>query len=421
MRHHNTALLGILASLACSTQTNTTPDNLTQPIIGGIVDEGHPYVVAVGDAFEPFCTGTVISRRTVLTAGHCFGGITRVYFGTNLEGPVVGVTAEIRHPDYDEFTLANDLALLKLAEDAPVQPAPLLREEMSNSLSFVGPKYTFVGYGATDGFLQADFGVRRVVTFPIDFVGPGEVASDVVGFVDENQFYYESTDKQTCVGDSGGPAFIIRGGVERHAGATSYGDAGCAIDGVQMMTDLTIVTDFIQPLIDQFEANDPCRADGLCDASCQTDSELVDPDCAENHCEADGVCALACVKPLDPDCAAQVANLCGEDGVCDPSCETVDEDCKGLCGAEGTCVESCANAPDPDCGGAPTCGDGVVAEGEGCDDGNTTAGDGCDASCQAENNPEEEGLCAVSPNAPMQPFVWLFALLGLTLLRRRSS
>src|SRR5690242_2989348 len=78
-----------------------------EPIIGGIVDKRRAYVVGVGDNQGAFCTGTVISRRTVLTAGHCYGGITKVYFGIDLTQipQSVNVVQEVRHPKYDDQTI----------------------------------------------------------------------------------------------------------------------------------------------------------------------------------------------------------------------------------------------------------------------------------------------------------------------------
>ncbi len=182
-----------------------------------------------------------------------------------------------------------------------MQPAPLLRETMDGSAAFVGPSFTFVGYG-NDGAQHYD--VRRVAAFPIDRVGP---ASDVgldtkTGPIDGTMFYYRAPLKNTCDGDSGGPAFVARAHVERLVGSTSYGDAACQIDGVDARTDAPQIAAFIQPTIDRFEGADPCRADGVCDESCNTGPDLVDPDCAPDHCGADGICALSCVDPPDPDC-----------------------------------------------------------------------------------------------------------------------
>ncbi|WP_437734557.1 S1 family peptidase [Sorangium sp. So ce1335] len=275
-----------------------------QRIVGGAVDTAHAYVVGVGNRMRAYCTGTVISRRTVITAGHCTTGATRVYFGTNLgwRSASVRVEASRRHPAFDSATLENDITLLKLESDAPVQPAPLLRESMENNGWYVGPEYTFVGYGVTDGVAGTGFGTRRVATFPILAVGPARVGG-TPGTITENQFYYQVPAMNTCAGDSGGPAFLVRWGVERHAGVTSFGDDPCTLDGVQARTDHHQIARFIQPTLDEFEADNPCRADGLCEASCDVGPEVIDPDCAEHHCGADGVCSLACVLPADPDCA----------------------------------------------------------------------------------------------------------------------
>ncbi len=338
--------LPVLFLLACGDAELQPPPRLhaktSSAIINGIVDPGHWYVGMVLDPNDGVCSGTLISRRTVITAGHCWGQgalrLDRVVFDTGhpLSRTTVPVTTSVRHPAYDEFSLTNDLALVQLSADAPVQPAPLLRETLG--APHIGPNFSWVGYGDTD--VQGNgSGTRRVVTFPIQYVGPvsniplpPNAPSSASDSIDATQFYYRVAGRNTCSGDSGGPAFVVRNGVERHAGVTSYGDDGCAFDGVAARTDLARMQ-WIQQNIDAFEPTEPCRADGICAPGCATTTPaplgtLIDPDCAEQHCSADGICALSC-SPVDPDCSSLAIDACGADGVCRPGCATPDVDCAG--------------------------------------------------------------------------------------------
>ncbi len=335
-----------------------------EPIVGGVADNWRTYVVGVGNQQGAFCTGTVISRRTVLTAGHCWGtgnqAITRIFLGSNINNAptTVAVVQSIRHPMWNGQTLSHDLTILELGSDAPTQPAVMLRETMDNSANWIGPNFSYVGYGVSNGHSQTGFGIRRVVTFPIDLVGPGTTMTE--GAIDDTQYFYAAAGKNTCNGDSGGPAFVARQVVERLSGTTSYGDQFCTVDGVNARADAPEIMNWIQGMIDQFEgATNDCRADGVCDESCNVNNTLVDPDCAPNHCGADGMCVLSCVMPVDPDCTG--LNRCGADGACDPSCPTFDPDCAPLCGADGICVPTCPTL-DPDC--ANNCGaDGICVTG----------------------------------------------------------
>ena len=353
-----------------------------RPIVGGVTEPGHPYVVGVGNN-SAFCSGTLISARTVITAGHCSGGITNVFFGPDLNNAVrVPVIEDVRHPGFgttgnaDPFFATNDLALLRLASDAPTQPAPLLRSTMSNTPEFIGPDYTFVGYGNNNGVNQTGFGVKRVVTFPIQVVGPADVGGSL-GTIDDTAFFFEVAGRNTCNGDSGGPAFFIQDGVETHAGATSSGDNECLIDGDQARSDAPQIAAFIQPLIEQFEADNECRNDGACNESCNLGGEVLDPDCQKNHCGPDNLCALACAAPVDPDCDLG-ESACITNGLCDPTCDSFDDDCASLCGQEGHCIPEC-QTPDPDCDGV--CGDGIIQPPEACDDGNQDDTDSCQSDC----------------------------------------
>ena len=93
------------------------------------------------------------------------------------------------------------------------------------SASWVGKNLVFVGYGVSNGQTQTGSGVKRVVSIPVS-----QVAA--------TQFAYQTPGRNTCNGDSGGPAFATdASGNLTVAGVTSYGDRGCTQYGVDTRVD----------------------------------------------------------------------------------------------------------------------------------------------------------------------------------------
>jgi len=314
-------------------------------IVGGIADLNHRYVVSLNG-----CTGTVISKYTVLTAGHCYGSVSSVGFGPRASGATtIRVASKVRDPLYQDICdqdATYDLTVVKLAEPAPVQAAPLLRSTLDNTPKYIGPSWVWVGYGLTGQ--GGTTGTKRVTTFPVDLVGPAPGRGSLCEIPD-TLIYTTAHGRNTCNGDSGGPSFFVHRGVEYLAGVTSSGDNACVLDGTQQRSDQPHIDRFIQMQIDLNEGTDPCRSNGVCDETCNTNGQVGDPDCAAAHCGADGICSEACVAPRDPDCTAVDGDNCGDNGVCDLKC-AMDPDCSRDCAAEGNCIPNCPT-PDPDCAG----------------------------------------------------------------------
>jgi len=177
------------------------------------------------------CTGTLVGENTVLTAAHCIDGfdVLQMEFvsGQNASQPderANGVDSAI-HPDYDNRRAGrNDIAVLYLGS-AMVRARPM--DYRRRTLEEVGvPELLIVGYGTGRG----DPGTRRCVHMPI-----AEVCSTT--------FSYQVPDRNTCNGDSGGPAVERDGAVFRLAGITAWGDAACVDFGVN--TDVGAYGDWI--------------------------------------------------------------------------------------------------------------------------------------------------------------------------------
>ncbi|MFO0738570.1 MAG: trypsin-like serine protease [Labilithrix sp.] len=250
--------LMLLALSGCFQAATDEHDAAQSSIVGGTIDEAHPSVVGVGGHTGPFCTGTVIARRAVLTAGHCRPYMTkRVFFGARVDerSPSIEVVRATRDPLYDEVRIASgviggvthDLMILELKEDAPVEPSPLFEDTLDNSERFIGPKLVFVGYGSSGA---GDFGTKRKVELSFTRVGPAPVGG-TPGTIDETMIYYGPAGVSACNGDSGGPAFLVEDGREYLVATTSFGKPGCRGDGVYSRADAPAIARFIRPELDR--------------------------------------------------------------------------------------------------------------------------------------------------------------------------
>lgn len=192
-------------------------------IVGGEPTTDFPDCVAVGSLQRYCCTGTLIAPQAVLTAGHCLahGCSDRIFIGSNVDeaGTEIRVQEAVVHPAYVPNSNAqpfDDIAVLLLAEAVrsvdPIQICPLEALAAARSVRLVG-------FGNTDPGATFGYGIKRMADVGIAAERPGYGARFETEFVAGEM----NLDRDTCTGDSGGPAYVMVDGRWELAGATSRG------------------------------------------------------------------------------------------------------------------------------------------------------------------------------------------------------
>jgi hypothetical protein len=236
-----------VAMLSC---TPKKTDSSTKVVNGRpLTDAEFPSVVRVsielGKDVNATCTASIISDSVLITASHCLvleNGLPAssasavLSVGKKIDGGVIHL-----HPQYDDKSVANDIAFVKFPESTFKAYKPMT---LSKKIPQKDDSIKIIGFGKNDHFDGASGGTKRIGFSTVDSVNESVNFRGLARPSDQS-----GKDAINSQGDSGGPMVDAQ---DEIIGISSTVDAIDAGDGKRTGHYTSIHDKNVAPFVNRF-------------------------------------------------------------------------------------------------------------------------------------------------------------------------
>ncbi|XP_063045197.1 chymotrypsin A-like isoform X2 [Engraulis encrasicolus] len=236
------AFLWILSCLAFVSTAFGCGNPAIKPVITGYsrivngeeaVPHSWPWQVSLQDytGFH-FCGGSLINENWVVTAAHCnvrtshrviLGEHNKAANGEEIQ--VMKVGKVFKHPKYNQFTINNDVLLIKLASPAQINPrvSPVCVAETNDNFPG-GMRCVTSGWGLTKHSSDTP-ALLQQASLPL--LSNTQCKQFWGNRISDLMICAGASGASSCMGDSGGPLVCEQAGAWTLVGIVSWGSGTC--------------------------------------------------------------------------------------------------------------------------------------------------------------------------------------------------